>query len=222
MPAVAAAVLDIDGTLVDTNYQHAIAWYRAFRGHGIVVPIWRVHRHIGMGGDQMVTALCGEDAERDAGDDIRAAEGEFYGELIGEVEPMDGARDLVADLRDRGHAVVLASSAKPEEVEHYMDQLDARDLADGWTTQADVDATKPAPDLVRSALERAGTDQGFMVGDSTWDCIAADRAGIATLAVLTGGFAEAELRDAGASEVFESLPELRGRLDELPALAHLD
>jgi phosphoglycolate phosphatase-like HAD superfamily hydrolase len=174
-----------------------------------------------MGGDQMVTALCGEDTEREAGDDIRAAEGELYGELIGEVEPMDGARDLIVDLRDRGHAVVLASSAKPEEVEHYVDQLDARDLVGGWTTQADVDATKPAPDLVRSALERAGTDQGFLVGDSTWDCIAADRAGIATLAVLTGGFAEAELRDAGASEVFESLPELRERLDELPALVRL-
>ncbi len=221
MPAVAAAVLDIDGTLVDTNYQHAIAWYRAFRRQGIVVPIWRVHRHIGMGGDQMVTALCGEETERDAGDDIRAAEGELYGELIGEAEAMDGARDLIADLRDRGHAVVLASSAKPEEVEHYVGQLDARDLASSWTTQADVDATKPAPDLVRSALERAGTDQGFLVGDSTWDCIAADRAGIATLAVLTGGFAESELRDAGASEVFESLPELRGRLDDLPALARL-
>ena len=132
---------------------------------------------------------------------------------------MDGARDLIADLRDRGHAVVLASSAKPEEVEHYVDQLDARDLASSWTTQADVEATKPAPDLVRSALERAGTDQGFLVGDSTWDCIAADRAGIATLAVLTG-FAESTSATP-ARAVFESLPDLRGRLDDLSALARL-
>ncbi len=221
MLAVAVAILDIDGTLVDTNYQHAIAWYRAFRRHGIVVPIWRVHRHIGMGGDQMVTALCGEEAERDLGDDIRDAEKSLYGELIGEVEPMDGAHDLIADLRDRGHTVVLASSAKPEEVEHYVDRLEARELAHAWTTQADVDATKPAPDLVHSALERGNADEGFMVGDSTWDCIAAGRAGVGALAVLTGGFAEAELRDAGASAVFDSLQALRRRLDELPALAGL-
>ena len=218
---MAAAILDIDGTLVDTNYHHAIAWYRAFHRHGIAVPVWRVHRHIGMGGDQMVTALCGEETERDLGDDIRGAEKDLYGELIGEVEPMDGARELIADLRDRGHTVVLASSAKPEEVEHYVDQLDARELAEAWTTQADVDATKPAPDLVQAALERGGGGAGFMVGDSTWDCIAADRAGIPTLAVLTGGFADAELREAGASAVFESLQEIRGRLEELPELAGL-
>jgi phosphoglycolate phosphatase-like HAD superfamily hydrolase len=219
---VAAAILDVDGTLVDTNYQHAIAWYRAFREHGVVLPIWRVHRHIGMGGDQMVPALCGDEVERDRGDDIRAAEKDLYGELIGEVEPMAGARELISELGERGHSVVLASSAKPEEVEHYVDLLGAREFAESWTTQADVDATKPAPDLVRAALDRAGGARGFMIGDSAWDCVAAGRAGVATLAVLTGGFADAELRDAGASAVFESLEELRGRLDDLPALAGVD
>jgi phosphoglycolate phosphatase-like HAD superfamily hydrolase len=219
---VAVAILDIDGTLVDTNYHHAIAWYRAFRRNRMVLPIWRIHRHIGMGGDQMVPALCGDEVERDLGDDIREAEKDLYGELIGEVEPMDGARELIAELGERGHPVVLASSAKPEEVEHYVELLDARELADGWTTQADVDATKPAPDLVQAALDRAGGAPGFMVGDSTWDCVAAGRAGVATLAVLTGGFADAELREAGAAAVFESLEELRGRLDDLPVLAGLD
>jgi phosphoglycolate phosphatase-like HAD superfamily hydrolase len=219
---VAAAVLDIDGTLVDTNYHHAVAWYRAFRRNGVVLPIWRIHRHIGMGGDQMVPSLCGDRVERDLGDDIRAAEKDLYGELIGEVEAMDGARELIAELGERGHSVALASSAKPEEVEHYVELLDARELADGWTTQADVDATKPAPDLVQAALDRAGGAPGFMVGDSTWDCVAAGRAGVATLAVLTGGFADAELREAGAAAVFESLEELRGRLDDLPVLAGLD
>jgi phosphoglycolate phosphatase-like HAD superfamily hydrolase len=218
---VAAAILDIDGTLVDTNYHHAIAWHRAFRRHDILLPVWRIHRHIGMGGDQLVTALCGENTEEEVGEEIRSDEKDLYSELIAEVEPMDAARDLIVDLRDRDHDVVLASSAKPDEVEHYIDLLDARELAHAWTTQADVDATKPAPDLVRAALERAnaGDSKGaFMVGDSTWDCIAAGRAGIPTLAVLTGGFADAELREAGASAVFESLDELRGRLDELPAL----
>jgi HAD superfamily hydrolase (TIGR01509 family) len=217
---MAAAILDIDGTLVDTNYQHAIAWYRAFRRNDVLLPIWRIHRHIGMGGDQLVAALCGDDLEERLGEDIRSAEKDLYAELIDEVEPMDGARDLIVDLRERGHDVVLASSAKPDEVEHYIDQLDARELAHAWTTQADVDATKPAPDLVRAALERADPDDGraLMVGDSTWDCIAAERAGISTVAVLTGGFADAELRDAGASAVFESLAELREGLDELSEL----
>jgi len=211
-----AAILDIDGTLVDTNYHHAVAWYRAFRQHGIVLPVWRVHRHIGMGGDQVVAALAGQTTEVEQGDDIRAAEQELYGTLIEEVQPFEGARELIAELKDRGHRVVLASSAKKEEVEHYLDLLDARDLADGWTTAADVEATKPAPDLVRAAVEQAGGGDAVMIGDTTWDCEAAGRAGVPAIAVLTGGFAEQELVDAGAVAVFESIADLRGRLGETP------
>ena len=210
-----AAILDIDGTLVDTNYQHAVAWYRAFRQHGIVLPIWRIHRSIGMGGDQLITALCGEKVEQEQGEDLRAAEKPLYMSMIAEVEPMDGARELIADLKERGHPVVLASSAKAEEVEHYLDLLDARDLADDWTTSADVEATKPEPDLVAAAVEKAGGGEALMVGDSTWDCEAAKRAGLQTFALLTGGFSEDELRDAGATDVFESLPDLQRRLDEV-------
>jgi HAD superfamily hydrolase (TIGR01509 family) len=208
------AILDIDGTLVDTNYHHAIAWYRAFRQHGELLPIWRIHRHIGMGGDQLVKSLCGEEVEREKGEDIRTAEKALYMALIEEVEPLEGARDLIADLGDRGHAVVLASSAKPDEVEHYLDLLDARDLADGWTTSGDVDATKPEPDLVRAAMDKAGSREAVMVGDSTWDCEAAGRAGIPTVSVLTGGFSEDELREAGAVAVYHSIVELRNSLDE--------
>jgi HAD superfamily hydrolase (TIGR01549 family) len=209
-----AAILDIDGTLVDTNYHHAIAWYRAFRRHGELLPIWRIHRHIGMGGDHLVKALCGDQVEEEKGDDVRDAEKAAYMELIEEVEPLEGARDLIGDLKERGHDVVLASSAKPDEVEHYLDLLAARDLADGWTTSGDVDATKPEPDLVRAAMEMAGGGEAVMVGDSTWDCEAAGRAGITTVAVLTGGFSEAELRDAGAVAVYHSIVELRNSLDE--------
>jgi|SRR3954452_224450 len=204
------AILDIDGTLVDTNYHHALAWHRALRSHGHTVQMWQVHRRIGMGGDQIVADLLGEQAERSQGDAIREAEGEAYAELIGEVEPMDGARGLIVELREEGSTIVLASSAKQEEVDHYMNLLDARGLVDGWTTAADVERTKPAPDLVRAALEKAGGGgPALMIGDSTWDVRSARAAGIPTLAVLTGGFSAAELREAGAAEVAESIGELR-------------
>ena len=215
---MALAILDIDGTLVDTNYQHAIAWYRAFKQHGIVLPIWRIHRHIGMGGDQVVGALTDEETERDKGDDIRASEKTLYFQLIDEVQPMSGSRELIEQLKARGHTVVLASSAKEDEVDHYLDLLDARDLADGWTSSADVESTKPAPDLVSAALERAGgsPEDAVMVGDTPWDVEAAAKAGVPTVAVLTGGFGLAELEEAGAKAVFESVAELCQQLDQTP------
>jgi HAD superfamily hydrolase (TIGR01509 family) len=169
-----------------------------------------------MGGDQLVDAVAGQGVEREVGDDIRASEGELYMEVIDEVAPFEGARELIAELKRRGHAVVLASSAKQEEVEHYLDLLDARELADGWTTSADVEATKPEPDLVQAALEVAGTDEAVMVGDTVWDVKAAARTGIETVAVLTGGYSEQELREAGAVGVFESVLELRSSLDATP------
>src|SRR4051794_3612154 len=199
-----AAILDIDGTLVDTNYHHAVAWFRAFRQHGHVVPLWQIHRHIGMGGDKLVASLLSDEVEEREGDDIRAAEKALYLVFIAEVEPLRGARALLEELHDRGKKVVLASSAKADEVDHYLDLLDARSLADGWTTSADVEATKPDPDLVLAALDQLGDDgkKAIMIGDSTWDCHAAKAAGIASIAVLTGGFSKEELREAGAAEVY--------------------
>lgn len=212
------AILDIDGTLVDTNYHHAIAWYRALRQHDQRVPIWRIHRHIGMGGDKLVAALCGDAVEEEQGDDIRAAEKPLYMAMIEEVEPLEGARGLIEDLKAAGHTVVLASSAKEDEVDHYLDLLDARELADDWTSSADVEETKPAPDLVRSALDKAGAEPGdaVMIGDTPWDVEAAGKAGLPTVAVLTGGFSEAELRDAGAIAVFASIEALRDGLPDTP------
>lgn len=203
-------ILDVDGTLVDTNYQHAIAWHRALRGSDYAVQVWRIHRHIGMGGDQIVAALIGEEAEREHGEEIRKAEGEAYGELIGEVQAMEGATELLRELREDGAVVILASSAKQEEVDHYLDLLDARELVNGWTSSADVERTKPHPDLVEVALAKAeGDGPALMVGDSTWDVRAAKAAGTPTLAVLTGGFAAEELHEAGAAEIAESIEELR-------------
>ena len=118
-----AAILDVDGTLVDSNYQHAIAWFRAFREHDLAPPIWRIHRHIGMGGDQLVGAVAGEDVEAAHGDSIRDGEKRLYAELVGEVCAFEGASELIAELGDRGTEVVLASSAKEDEVEHYIELL---------------------------------------------------------------------------------------------------
>jgi HAD superfamily hydrolase (TIGR01509 family) len=209
-----AAILDVDGTLVDTNYQHVLAWFRAFRQNGLVVPLWRLHRHVGMGGDQYVAAIAGEDFDGEHGDDVRAAHDALYLATIDEVELLPGAVELLRELKGRGHTVVLASSAKETELEHYLELLDARNVVDDWTSSADVESTKPAPDLVAVARDKAGGGSAVLVGDTPWDIRAAERAGVPTVAVLTGGFAREEL--AGAVAVFDGLPELIEQLGETP------
>jgi HAD superfamily hydrolase (TIGR01549 family) len=209
-----AAILDVDGTLVDASYHHALAWYRAFREHDVVLPVWRLHRHVGMGGDKYVAAVAGEEVEERLGDELRDRWEELFDELIGEVAPLEGARELIADLKERGRTVVLASSSIERHLDHYLDLLDVRELLDGWTTKDDVEATKPEPDLVRAALDKAGTGEATMLGDTPWDVEAARKAGLETVCLLTGGFSEQELREAGAAAVFESVEELRGRLEE--------
>ncbi|MFL5844000.1 MAG: HAD family hydrolase [Solirubrobacteraceae bacterium] len=212
------AILDIDGTLVDTNYQHVVAWYRAFRQHDHIVAMWQIHRHMGMGGDKLIGSICGDAVEEEQGEDIRSAEKPLYKAMIEEVEPLAGARDLMVDLKNAGHTLVLASSAKADELDHYLDLLDARELADDWTSSADVEETKPAPDIVESALKKAGAEaeDAVMIGDTPWDIEAAERAGLPTIAVMTGGFSEAELRDAGALMVFETIEDLRAGLSDTP------
>jgi HAD superfamily hydrolase (TIGR01509 family) len=212
--AVEAALLDVDGTLIDSNYQHTLAWYRAFRQHGIVLPVWQIHRAIGMGGDQLVPALVGEQVDKEQGDDIRETRDGLYEKLIGEVEPLEGGHELIADLKDRGLKVVLASSSPEDELDHYLELLDARELAHAWTTKDDVEATKPAPDLVRAAMDKAGTESAVMIGDTRWDIEAASKAGIETVCLITGGWSEQELRDAGAVAVYESVDDLREHLGE--------
>jgi HAD superfamily hydrolase (TIGR01549 family) len=211
-----AAIIDVDGTLVDTNYQHALCWYRAFREHGVELPIWRLHRHVGMGGDKFVPAVAGDEVEERIGDAVRERWEELFDELIDEVAAFEGAPELLRDLKERGHSVVLASSSIQKHLDHFLELTDACDLADAWTTKDDVEASKPEPDLVQAALERADGRDAVMVGDTPWDIEAARRAGLDTVCVITGGFSEQELRDAGAVAVFESVGELRIRLDETP------
>lgn len=213
------AIVDIDGTLVDTNYHHVLAWQRAMAAHGHRVPGWRIHRAIGMGGDQLVGHLLGDDVEAREGDGIRATESERYAEVIGEVRPLPGARDLLGTLREHGLTVVLASSAKEEELEHYLELLDARPIVDAWTSSADVAATKPAPDVVEAALERAGDRDAVLVGDTVWDVEAAARAGIPAIAVLSGGVGADELREAGAVQVVDDVAALVADLAATPLVA---
>jgi HAD superfamily hydrolase (TIGR01549 family) len=203
-------ILDVDGTLVDTNYQHAIAWHRAFREHAYRVAIWEIHRHIGMGGDQFVEALLGEEAESADGDELRDGHSEAHAKLTGEVEAMAGASELIAELDDAGATVVLASSAEEDELQRYVELLGAAERIAGATSSADAERTKPHPELVETALGKYGSGgPALMIGDSTWDVKAAGAAAVPTLALLTGGFAEAELREAGAVEVVQSIAALR-------------
>ncbi|MDT7581459.1 MAG: hypothetical protein QOK35_2723 [Pseudonocardiales bacterium] len=208
------AIFDVDGTLVDTNYQHALAFYRAFRRFDITVPIWRLHRATGMGGDQIIAHVAGDEVERRHGSALREAWVEEFDKMIDEVRPFDGARDLMEAVKSRGFRVVLASSGKAKHVDHFLDLLDARSLADDWTTGDEVESSKPEPDLVATALDKVEGASGVMIGDSTWDCIAAGKLGVPSLAVRTGGFAVDELVEAGAARVFESLGELAENLDD--------
>jgi HAD superfamily hydrolase (TIGR01549 family) len=203
-------VFDLDGTLVDSNYQHAIAWHRAFRRHGYRAAIWEIHRHVGMGGDQFVEALLGEEAENADGDELRDGHSEEFAKLIGEVEAIEGASELIAELDDSGATVIIGSSAEQDECDHYIELLGAEGRIAGATTSADAEHSKPDPELVETALEKYGSGgAALMIGDATWDVKAAEAAGVPTLGLLTGGFSESELREVGAVEVSHSIVALR-------------
>ncbi len=212
----AAALFDVDGTLMDTVHLHAVAWWEAFRQQGEYVSMTRVHRAIGMGGDHLLDALLGEDRDHDADPGVKAAHDALYGQYWSRLTPLDRAADLLRACADRGLRVVLASSASGPEGDVMRRALDADDVIHAMTTADDVESSKPAPDLVQRALDRAGASAGraVFVGDAVWDVEAARRAGVSCLAVLTGGgFSREELRDAGAREVYDSPADLLARLD---------
>jgi HAD superfamily hydrolase (TIGR01549 family) len=212
------AVLDIDGTLIDSNYQHALAWYRALRSLGETYPVWRLHRLIGMGGDQVVAAVGGEDLERRAGDQARERQGKEADALLAEMAPLPGARDLLVAIKERGHRLVLASSGQQRHVDVFLDKLDARGLADAWTSSADAEASKPAPDLLQVALKKLGEPDApsVMVGDSVWDVEAAKNAGMPAIAVRSGGFGDDELLKAGAIAIYDTPGDLARALNDTP------
>jgi HAD superfamily hydrolase (TIGR01509 family) len=165
-----------------------------------------------MGGDTFVAAVAGDDVELELGDELREEWEREFDRVMDEVQPLAGVRELLTSLKDDDWELVLASSSIEKHFDHFADLIGAKELADGWTTKDDVEASKPAPDLVRAALAKATAERAVMVGDTPWDVEAAKRAGVETVCVLTGGFSEQELRDAGAVEVVESLPELTATL----------
>ena len=208
-------ICDVDGTLVDSNYQHVLAWIEGFAASGQHPPAWRIHRHVGMGGDQLIEAVAGPEVEAGDGDRIRETREQVYAErYLPSVRPFDDAIGFLRRLRAERRRIVLASSAKEHELERYRDLLDADSLTDGATSAADVDRTKPAPDLLRAAMDLGGGGPAVMVGDSVWDCAAAEPLGIPVIGVLAGGFGEDEFRAAGAVAVVPSL-------DAVPALEPL-
>lgn len=207
-----AVLLDIDGTLVDSTYHHAIAWSRAFARDGAPPELHRLHRAIGMGGDKLVAHVTDDDVEEQRGDALRDAWKEEYLELRAEVRPLPGARDLVLALHKRGVRVALASSGDPQFSREALHLLDVDDAVELLVTSEDVAASKPEPDLVGLTLERLAertpVDRAVFVGDTVYDVEAAARAGIPCVALLTGGFGRAELEQAGAARVVESPTDL--------------
>jgi HAD superfamily hydrolase (TIGR01549 family) len=207
-------VLDVDGTLLDSNYHHALAWARAFQGVELTVPVWRIHRHIGMGGDRLVPAVAGDDVDERLGDEVRDRWQKEYDELIDQTRLFDKARELLAALQEAGVAVALASSSIPEHAEHAFELLDAERLTDTATTSEDAEESKPHPELVDEALERVHGQRACMVGDSVWDVESAKRAGVPAYAVLAGGYGRDELLSAGAVAVYDDVADLLDHLDE--------
>lgn len=208
------ALLDIDGTLLDSTYHHALAWARAFAEVGHPAPVWRLHRLIGMGGDRIVAEILGQQLAEELGEEATSRWEAAYDEVIGATQLLPGARELLDGLRAAGLEVVLASSSIPKHAEHALRLLAADDRADAWTTAEDAAESKPHPELLEAALDRTRGDHAVMIGDATWDVIAAERVGVSTIGLRCGGFGEAELREAGAVAVYDDPADLLARLDE--------
>lgn len=210
-----AVLFDVDGTLVDSNYLHSVSWWEAFTQAGHDVPMAKIHRTIGMGSDQLLDALLPADRDREDDDGIRAAHTALYATYFSRQRPLPKAAELLRACRKAGFRVVLASSASEREFAALRATLDADDAIDEFTSSVDVDRSKPAPDLVRAALDKIGLepDAAVFVGDTVWDVQACRKAGVPCIGLLSGGISRSELLDAGAIEVYDGPAEL---LDALP------
>jgi HAD superfamily hydrolase (TIGR01509 family) len=211
-----AVLFDIDGTLVDTNYLHVLAWRRVFLDHGEPeITSASIHRLVGMGTDQLLETLCGRSRP-----ELKPERARHFDALKDEIRAFPRAADLLRAVRSRGGRVVLATSAEKADLEALLGALDADDAIDAVTSAGDVDEAKPAPDVFQVALEEAGTtpDCTVVVGDTVWDVEAAARAGMACVAVTSGGISRAELEGAGAVAVYDDVGALLDGLDDSPLL----
>lgn len=215
MPAFDTAVFDIDGTLLDSNYHHTLAWSRAFDAlldrH---IALSTIHRAIGMGGDRLVAAVAGEEAEEQHGDALRERWELEYDRLAGETQLLQGAGDLLVAVGRAGLEVVLASSSIPKHAERPLHLLHADQHADAWTTSQDAEASKPSPELLERALEKVGGGRAIVIGDAVWDVEAANARDLPTIGLLTGGYGREELLEAGALAVYEDPRDLLDHLAE--------
>lgn len=204
-----AILLDLDGTLVDSTYHHAVAWQRAFRRSGVRVPMWRTHRAIGMGGDRLVAEVAGREVEDRQGDEVREHWRKEYAVIQDDVTELPHAGEFVRSLSRGKHRLALASSGDPQFTDHAVGLLGIARLVELVTSSADVDSSKPAADLLHTTLERmGGVRSAVLVGDTPYDVEAAARAGLKCVCVRTGGFSKAELNDAGAALVVDSVADL--------------
>jgi len=209
-----AVLLDIDGTLLDSTYHHALAWSRAFADAGHPVPTWRLHRLIGMGGDRLMPAATDEETADRIGEEVQQRWEAAYDEMIDRTGLLPGARELLEGLRAAGLEVVLASSSIPKHADHALRLLQAGERADAWTTAEDAGESKPHPELLDRAMERVAASRALMVGDATWDVVAARQRGIPTIGLRCGGFGAGELREAGAVAVYDDPADLLDHLEE--------
>ncbi|WP_238383458.1 MULTISPECIES: HAD family hydrolase [unclassified Nocardioides] len=215
MASFDTVVLDIDGTLLDSNYHHALAWSRAFdKVLDRHVPAAVIHRHIGMGGDRLVAAVAGDDVEDQHGDEVRERWEKEYDEVIDQTRLFESARELLVAIGAAGLKVVLASSSIPKHAERPLELLRAGEHSDAWTTSEDAEESKPDPELLDAALEKVAGGRALMVGDAVWDVEAADAQRIPTIGLLCGGTGRQELLDAGAVAVYDDPADLIAHLGE--------
>ncbi|MEF2976566.1 HAD family hydrolase [Subtercola sp. YIM 133946] len=212
--APTAVLFDIDGTLVDSNYLHVHAWSLALADLGHPVDDWRIHAGIGMDSSKLLDALLGNEKDR-LGEKASDGHSERYSSLADELRPFQDARALLQAVAARGVRVVLATSAPEDELKKLRAALDSEDALYAVTSADDVETAKPEPDVVTVALQKAGVEPGsaIMVGDTVWDIEAASKAGVRCIAVKSGGIGAAELRDAGAIEVYDDVAALLAALD---------
>ena len=212
--ALDTVVLDIDGTLIDSVYAHVWSWREAFRVHGVVVPAWKLHRAIGMGGDRLVGAVSNEGVEAAIGDEVRSRQADFYRDLSAQLAPTPGATGLLEALTTRGLLVVLASSGSGADTERAMELLEARSYVDATISGDDTAATKPDTEPLRRAVDSVHGGRALVIGDAVWDMESARNAGYPAIGLLTGGISRSELVEAGAAAAYDDPAALTSALDE--------
>ena len=214
-----ALIFDLDGTLVDTVYAHTLAWWRVLDEAGFPVEGWKVHRLIGMSGGLITKAAAheiGRDLTEDEAERMQKRHGELYKELLPQRRPLPGAIDLLRHLRESRIKHGIATSGRREDAKPSLDVLDLPGDA-VVVDRNDVARAKPEPDLFLAVQERLGVKTGecYVVGDAVWDLLAARRAGMLGIGLLTGGYGEEELARAGAYRVYRSPAELLSSLYQL-------